>query len=428
MPGRVFAELNRSLDCPVFRYRPLRKFLLQYSSTRGSSARQAASASPWRHRVSIVAPASNVKRAGLGSRLRGAAQCRISARSISIRFSNRISTLPDRWSDVRANWKTCLCATMCERSCALAVDMARTICSKNLISKKIKAHPKIFVGYSDITTLLTYFADAAGLVTFHGPMAAKDWAHDGGVDLASWQAALSGYAAWDVPLNADVSGLVEGEAEGILYGGCLSILVASLGTPYEIKTAGTILFLEDVAAKPFQIDRMLMQLKLAGHFDNVRGIVFGEMLDCVQTANQGYTLQDVVTRIVGDLGVPVAYGVRSGHVTSREHHAAVRGASETIGEQRQAGVEDSGIRGDAVDRRRSVSFGAAVRFRLAENERRKTHSPDRNLRHCDGLAGGNAEAARISCYRLRRRSLSAHVGFSCAIGHPRCAALRREES
>ena len=137
-----------------------------------------------------------------------------------------------------------------------------------------------------------------------------------GVDLASWQAAVSGTTAWDVALGAGVTGLVEGEAEGILYGGCLSILVASLGTPYEIKTAGTILFLEDLAAKPYQIDRMLMQLKLAGLFDEVRGIVFGEMLDCVQTANQGYTLQDVVSRIVGDLGVPVAFGVRSGHVTS----------------------------------------------------------------------------------------------------------------
>jgi muramoyltetrapeptide carboxypeptidase len=61
---------------------------------------------------------------------------------------------------------------------------------------------------------------------------------------------------------------------------------------------------------------MLMQLKLAGQLDAVRGIVFGEMLDCVQTANQGYTLQEVVTRIVGDLGVPVAFGVRSGHVTA----------------------------------------------------------------------------------------------------------------
>ncbi len=181
----------------------------------------------------------------------------------------------------------------------------------------IRSHPKIFVGYSDITMLLTYFADAAGFVTFHGPMAAKDWAHEGGIDTNSWRAALSTAAPWDVSLNAEVIGLAAGEAEGVLYGGCLSLLAASLGTPYEIKTAGTILFLEDVAAKPFQVDRMLMQLKLAGKLDEVKGIVFGEMLDCVQTANQGYTLQEVVMRIVGSLGVPVAFGVRSGHVTSR---------------------------------------------------------------------------------------------------------------
>ena len=182
--------------------------------------------------------------------------------------------------------------------------------------EKIKAHPKIFIGYSDITCLLTYLTDATGLVTFHGPMVAKDWLHEDGVDMASWQAALSGPSPWDVALGPVATGLVDGEAEGTLYGGCLSILVASLGTPYEIKTAGTILFLEDLAAKPFQVDRMLMQLKLAGHFDAVRAIVFGEMLLCVQSPNQGYTLQEVVTRIVGDLGVPVAFGVRSGHVTS----------------------------------------------------------------------------------------------------------------
>jgi muramoyltetrapeptide carboxypeptidase len=184
--------------------------------------------------------------------------------------------------------------------------------------EKIKSHPKIFVGYSDLTTLLTYLFDVAGLVTFHGPMAAKDWAHEDGVDLASWQAALAGTAAWELNLSAGsgARGLVDGTAEGVLYGGCLSILVASLGTPYEIRTEGTILFLEDVSAKPYQIDRMLMQLKLAGKLDGVRGLVFGEMRDCVQTANQAYTLEEVVLRIVGELRVPVAYGVRSGHVTA----------------------------------------------------------------------------------------------------------------
>jgi muramoyltetrapeptide carboxypeptidase len=181
---------------------------------------------------------------------------------------------------------------------------------------KIQSNPKIFIGYSDITSLLTYFTDVAGLVTFHGPMAAKDWAHEHGVDLTSWQSALSGTAPWNVPLNEGVTGICDGEAEGISYGGCLSILVASLGTPYEINATEAILFLEDIAAKPYQIDRMLMQLKLAGHFDAVRGIVFGEMIDCLQTANQPYTLQEVIKRIVGDLGIPVAFGLKSGHVTS----------------------------------------------------------------------------------------------------------------
>jgi muramoyltetrapeptide carboxypeptidase len=94
------------------------------------------------------------------------------------------------------------------------------------------------------------------------------------------------------------------------------MLAASLGTPYEIHTEGTILFLEDVAAKPFQIDRMLMQLKLSGKLRHVRGIIFGEMLDCIQGPDQDYTLEQVVLRIIGDLGVPVGFGLRSGHVSN----------------------------------------------------------------------------------------------------------------
>jgi len=190
---------------------------------------------------------------------------------------------------------------------------------QELSPSKITGNPKIFVGYSDITTLLTCFTDSAGFVTFHGPMVTKDFAHEDGVDLASWDAALSGIAEWEAGGTADTQadGLIDGDGEGILYGGCLSLLVASLGTPHEIRTSGTILFIEDVNARPFQIDRMLMQLKLAGKFNGVRGIVFGEMLDCVQTQNQGYTLQEVILRIVGGLGIPMAYGLRSGHVTRK---------------------------------------------------------------------------------------------------------------
>ena len=180
---------------------------------------------------------------------------------------------------------------------------------------KIVRHPKILVGYSDITTLVCCMADSANFVTFHGPMVTKDFALDDGVDLASWTAAMSGAPQWEIGPDSGARPLAGGEAEGVLYGGCLSMLVASIGTKHEIRTDGTILFVEDVAAKPFQIDRMLMHLKLAGKLDGVRGIIFGEMQDCRQSPDQGYTLEEVVMRVVGDLKVPMAFGFRSGHVS-----------------------------------------------------------------------------------------------------------------
>ena len=180
---------------------------------------------------------------------------------------------------------------------------------------KIISHPKILVGYSDITTLLCCVADSANFVTFHGPMVTKDFAVADGVDIASWQNAVSGAAEWKISEGSGAKPLRPGEAEGILYGGCLSMLVASLGTQHEIQTAGTVLFVEDVATKPYQIDRMLMQLKLAGKLKDVRGIVFGEMLDCRQSPDQDYTLEEVILRIVDDLRIPVAFGLRSGHVS-----------------------------------------------------------------------------------------------------------------
>jgi len=179
----------------------------------------------------------------------------------------------------------------------------------------IRRNPKIFVGYSDVTCLLTYLYDETGLVTFHGPMVAKDFAHTDAIDVGSWEATLGGAARFEI---GGFESVIEGEADGVLYGGCLSILVASLGTPYEAKTEGKLLLLEDIGAKPYQIDRMLIQMKLAGKFDGVRGIVFGEMLNCVQPADQPYTLQEVVRRVLEDLGKPIAFGLRSGHV-SREN-------------------------------------------------------------------------------------------------------------
>jgi muramoyltetrapeptide carboxypeptidase len=180
----------------------------------------------------------------------------------------------------------------------------------NLIAKQ----PKILIGCSDITSLLTAIHDRTGLTTFHGPMVAKDIA-EGTFDLVSWNNSLSGVAAWDVPTDS-VEVLLPGTARGKLYGGCLSMLVASLGTPFEIETEGTILFIEDIAEKPYRIDRMLMQLRLAGKLEDVRGFVFGEMLDCLPPAGETYTLQQVIMRVLAPYNVPVVFGLKSGHVTS----------------------------------------------------------------------------------------------------------------
>jgi muramoyltetrapeptide carboxypeptidase len=179
----------------------------------------------------------------------------------------------------------------------------------------VRSNPKIFCGCSDVTTLLTFLCDTAGIVTFHGPMLNIDVRPDG-VDDKSWLAALTSGDAYQLEFSSkEVQTLVPGSAEGMLYGGCLSLLCASLGTPYEVETGGTILFVEDLAEPAFRIDRMLMHLKLAGKFAGVRGVIFGEMLNCGPRGAQDFTLQDVVQRVLGDLGIPIAYGLKSGHVS-----------------------------------------------------------------------------------------------------------------
>jgi muramoyltetrapeptide carboxypeptidase len=179
----------------------------------------------------------------------------------------------------------------------------------------LRMNPKAFVGYSDNTSLLLAL-ERTGMVTFHGPMVASDFAR-GTADECSFRAALGGealdlrYAA-----GSPVQSLVAGEARGLLTGGCLSVVVTSLGTPWEIETQGKILFLEDVNEKPYRIDRMLMHLLLAGKFRGVRGVIFGAMLGCAAASEEEETLPRMIRRVLGGLGVPIAIGFPSGHVES----------------------------------------------------------------------------------------------------------------
>ncbi|MGH9561643.1 MAG: S66 peptidase family protein [Terracidiphilus sp.] len=184
--------------------------------------------------------------------------------------------------------------------------------------KTISGHAKPFFGYSDLTGVQLYLLDKLGLPAFHGPMLGADFFLEDGVHLESFRAALAGQ-----PYTV---GVAEGlrvlkhttskkHVTGTLYGGCLSILVSLLGTPWEPATENKLLFLEDTGMKPYQIDRMLWQLRAAGKFEGVSGIIFGEMLECNSPGAQPDLVDRAILSALEGLDVPIAIGLRSGHVS-----------------------------------------------------------------------------------------------------------------
>ena len=266
--------------------------------------------------VAIVAPASNLKRdylergvaelARLGFKAKYAAdicdQARYTAGSDERRARELMAAFTD--PEIKAVWAA--------RGGYGAMRLF------NLLDETaLRAHPKIFIGYSDMTALHLYLMRRCGWVVFHGPMAAKDLA--GGATCYDERTLL------DALTQAKPMGEIRHDklevlhagapVTGRLVGGCLSLIAALMGTPDELDTRDSILFLEDTGTKPYALDRMIQQLKLAGKFDSVRGIVFGEMTDCAQHAEQGYTLQEVLAELTADLKVPVLFGLPSGHST-----------------------------------------------------------------------------------------------------------------
>lgn len=178
----------------------------------------------------------------------------------------------------------------------------------------IRRHPKIFVGSSDITSLLIHFQRRVPLVVFHGPMVARDQIiHMTDLTRTSLLTTLCSASPAGVLPAAGVTSLRGGHAEGVLTGGCLSLLVRALGTTEEFDTRDKILFMEDVDEKPYRIDRMLTQLREAGKFTGVRGIVFGTMVNCQSDPEAGYALTDVILEVLAGLDIPILYGFPSGH-------------------------------------------------------------------------------------------------------------------
>ena len=177
------------------------------------------------------------------------------------------------------------------------------------------ANAKIVMGSSDITILLNWI-ERCGVASFHGPMVATSMREGtSGYDRTTFLEMLQGKKPVRFPTNGSTT-LRPGIAEGRLIGGCLSMVVATLGTKHEIDTRDSILVLEDLDTKPYQVDRMITHLKHAGKFDSVHGVVFGEMLNCSQHPEQGYTLEEVLLDLFGEFRFPILYGFSTGH-TSR---------------------------------------------------------------------------------------------------------------
>lgn len=185
---------------------------------------------------------------------------------------------------------------------------------EHLSVDEILRHPKIFCGSSDITMLLSAFMKA-GVVGFYGPMVASTLNQG---PLAYDRDLLVRLLIGGEKIVFPTGGtkiLHSGEGEGRLLGGCLSLLISTLGTDWEIDTSDSVLFVEDIATKPYQIDRMLTHLKHAGKFDHIKGLVFGEMMNCSQNLNQGYEIEDLIGDFSAPFRIPVLFGFPSGHAS-----------------------------------------------------------------------------------------------------------------
>ncbi|HXG18849.1 MAG TPA: LD-carboxypeptidase [Methylomirabilota bacterium] len=172
--------------------------------------------------------------------------------------------------------------------------------------------PKIFLGFSDVTFLLNAFVQQAGLVCFHGPLVAGQLAN--GAPGRSLEHLFHLLTTGGEGISIAFShALRTGVAEGRLIGGCLSIVVATLGTSYALDTRGAVLFLEDTGERPYRIDRMLTQLKQAGKLDHLAGVIFGEMPGCFEGMDDPSLLFAVIDDIFSDYTYPIGFGLPAGH-------------------------------------------------------------------------------------------------------------------
>ncbi len=183
----------------------------------------------------------------------------------------------------------------------------------------VRKNPKAFIGYSDITAIHIAFNQLSNLVTFHGPMAASDMVEDFG-DFSKGSL-LNSILEGDFNPHIEnpskeIKTINGGVAEGQIIGGNLSLIAATIGTPYEIDTKGKILFIEEIGEEPYRIDRMLTQLRLSKKLEEAEGFILGDFNNCEAKSSEYHdslTLEEVINDIIKPLNKPTIANLEAGH-------------------------------------------------------------------------------------------------------------------
>ena len=180
----------------------------------------------------------------------------------------------------------------------------------------IADNPKLFLGYSDISVIHIAINQICGMMTLHGTMPSVNWERRDDATIDALKRCLFGFPEGQVfnPPEEELGSLVPGQAEGRIIGGNLSLVVSTLGSPYEIDTKGKILYLEDIEEKPYAIDRMLTALSLSGKFEDAAGIILGPFIDCEETEDtSALTIQQVFEEVIAPYNKPTITNFRCGH-------------------------------------------------------------------------------------------------------------------
>jgi len=215
---------------------------------------------------------------------------------------SRVSDINDFFKDLEVD------AIMCLRGGYGSIRIV-----EDLDIEMIKKNPKIFIGYSDITTLHSALNQRVGLVTFHGPMAIPNFFDIEKFTIDSLRESVEKIQPREIINPIELKSMAGGKAVGVVAGGNLTTLMGDMGTPNELDFKGKILFIEEIREPVYKIDRALTQLLNSGKLHQLNGIILGDFNNCIPASEYDMSLMDLVEDRLKGLGIPIIYNFKSGH-------------------------------------------------------------------------------------------------------------------